>query len=1027
MVPILRSNPNSPVMRITHFAVKNYPFTLIVFLLIAVVGAFTVVNMPRAEDPELNAPIFPVTIIYPGTSPADIEELVIKPMEKAFYGLENIRRLKSIIGDGYAVIRVEFKYGVDVNEKYQELVRELASLKGKLPSDMALPTVEKVSPSNVNVIQTALISETATWKQLKNEADKLAEALEKIPSLKNIEIAGLPEEQIQISLDFERMARLGVSQQMVINNLQSELANIPSGSIDIGNRYFNVKSSGNFRTVEEIKNALVYSANNRNVQLKDIADVSMTFAERDHITRLNGHRGIFVVAAQKSKENIAATQLAYQPVLKHFRSNLPSNIDMIHHFDQADVVQKRLSGLGFDFIWAILLVAFTLLPLGFRPAIIVMISIPLSLSIGIIILNYLGFSLNQLSIVGLVVALGLLVDDSIVVIENIERWMLNGFSRKEAVLKATSQIGTAVLGCTATLIIAFLPLIFLPEASGEFIRSLPISVIASVLASLLVSLTIIPFLGNLLLKESNTHSAGNWFMRILKNGISKSYAPILETSLNNPVKTIGIILFVFFASLQLIPIIGFSLFPASEKPQFLIRITPPAQVNIKNTDTISNFIEKELDKISDIQFYATNVGMGNPQIYYNEVRSIKKPNFAEIFVQLAPATSVKRKLFLIDSLRNEWSPFHGAKVQINNFEQGPPVVAPVEVRLLGDNLDSLRSLSFQIENLIKSVPGTIYVNNPVSNLQTDLRVKINKEKAALLGIPAISIDKTLRLALAGIPIGIMSDDDGEDYQILIKKKEDIPLNLEVFNTLFVENVKGRAIPLTQFAHLELESSPLSINHLDKTRMVSISAFVSKGYLNDKVIKMVMEKMDRFSMPPGYTYMMGGEYETRQESFSGFTVIIILTIFLFIGILLLEFKTFKSTIIVLSVIPLGMVGALSALWFTGNSLSFVAVVGLIALAGIEIKNTILLVDFTNQLREEGKPLDVAIREAGEIRFLPIILTSLTAIGGLIPIALSTNPLISPLAIVLIGGLISSTLLSRIFTPVIYKLIPPKMES
>lgn len=1014
-------------MRITDFAVKNYPFTLIVFLLISVVGAFTVINMPRAEDPELNAPIFPVTIIYPGTSPVDIEELVIKPMEKALYGLENIRRLKSIIGDGYAVIRVEFKYGVDVNEKYQELVRELASLKGKLPSDMDLPTVEKVSPSNVNVIQTALISETATWKQLKMEADKLAEALEKIPALKNIEIAGLPEEQIQISLDFERMARLGVSQQAVISNLQSELANIPSGSIDVGNRYFNVKSSGNFREVEEIKNTLVYSANNRNVQLRDIANVSMTFAERDHITRLNGHRGIFVVAAQKSKENIAATQLAYQPILEKFKKSLPSNIDMIHHFDQAEVVQKRLSGLGLDFIWAILLVAFTLLPLGFRPAIIVMISIPLSLSIGIIILNYLGYSLNQLSIVGLVVALGLLVDDSIVVIENIERWMLNGYSRKDAVLKATSQIGTAVLGCTATLIIAFLPLIFLPEASGEFIRSLPISVIASVLASLLVSLTIIPFLGNILLKKTMTHSEGNWFMRVLKSGISKSYAPILERSLNNPFKTMGIILVVFFASLQLMPIIGFSLFPASEKPQFLIRINPPAQVNIKNTDTISRSVEKELTKISDVQFYATNVGMGNPQIYYNEVRSIKKPNFAEIFVQLDPATTVERKLFLIDSLRNEWTPFYGAKVQINNFEQGPPVVAPVEVRLLGDNLDSLRALSFKIENLIKSVPGTIYVNNPVSNLQTDLRVKINKEKAALLGVPTISIDKTLRLALSGIPIGIMSDDDGEDYQILIKKKENTPLDLDVFKTLFVENVRGKAIPLTQFAHLELESSPLSINHLDKTRMVSISAFVSKGYLNDEVIKLVMDKLDQFSLPSGYTYQMGGEYETRQESFSGFTIIIILTIFLFIGILLLEFKTFKSTIIVLSVIPLGMVGALAALWLTGNSLSFVAVVGLIALAGIEIKNTILLVDFTNQLREEGKPLDIAIREAGEIRFLPIILTSMTAIGGLIPIALSTNPLISPLAIVLIGGLISSTLLSRIFTPVIYKLIPPKMES
>lgn len=345
-------------------------------------------------------------------------------------------------------------------------------------------------------------------------------------------------------------------------------------------------------------------------------------------------------------------------------------------------------------------------------------------------------------------------------------------------------------------------------------------------------------------------------MRVLKKGISKSYAPILEVSLKRPFVSMVLVLLVFFASLQIIPVIGFSLFPASEKPQFLIRITPPAQVNIKNTDTLSGFIEKELARLDDVQYYATNVGMGNPQIYYNEIRSIKKPNFAEIFVQLNDDTPVERKLFLIDSLRQEWTPFHGAKIQINNFEQGPPVIAPVEVRLLGDNLDSLRALAFKIENLIKSVPGTIYVNNPVSNLQTDLRVKINKEKAAMLGIPIVSIDKTLRLALSGIPIGIMSDDDGEDYQIIIKKKEAGPIDLDVFKTLFVENVKGKAIPLTQFAHLELESSPLSINHYDKTRMVSLSAFINKGYLNDEVIKDVMAKMDQFTMPAGYSYIMG---------------------------------------------------------------------------------------------------------------------------------------------------------------------------
>jgi multidrug efflux pump subunit AcrB len=248
----------------------------------------------------------------------------------------------------------------------------------------------------------------------------------------------------------------------------------------------------------------------------------------------------------------------------------------------------------------------------------------------------------------------------------------------------------------------------------------------------------------------------------------------------------------------------------------------------------------------------------------------------------------------------------------------------------------------------------------------------------------------------------------------------------VFNSLYVNNNQGAAIPLSQVADIGLESSPLTINHYNKLRTVSVSAFVQKGFLADNVINDVMKQMDQMQLPEGYGYKMGGEFESRQESFGGFGTIIIITVFLFIAILILEFKTFKSMIIVLSVIPLGMVGALTSLWITGNSLSFVAIIGLIALAGIEVKNSILLVDFTNQLRREGKDLETAIREAGEIRFLPIVLTSLTAIGGLTPIAVSTNPLIAPLAIVLIGGLISSTLLSRLVTPVVYKLIPPKIE-
>jgi len=285
----------------------------------------------------------------------------------------------------------------------------------------------------------------------------------------------------------------------------------------------------------------------------------------------------------------------------------------------------------------------------------------------------------------------------------------------------------------------------------------------------------------------------------------------------------------------------------------------------------------------------------------------------------------------------------------------------------------------------------------------------------------------VRLAVAGIRAGKFSDENGDDVEILLTRSGgQSPSTLASLNNLYINAQQGNAIPLRQVADFHLESSPLTINHYDKVRMVSVTAFVDKGFLNDNVIKDVMTKMDQMTLPAGYSYAMGGEYESRNESFGGFLSVIIVTVFLFIAVLILEFKTFKSTLIVLSVIPLGIVGAVLALLLTGNSLSFVAIIGLIALAGIEVKNTILLVDFTNQLREQGKPLEEAIREAGEVRFLPIILTSMTAIGGLLPIAISSNPLISPLAIVLIGGLISSTLLSRIVTPVVYKLIPPRIQ-
>ncbi len=1012
-------------MKISDYAVKNYQFTLVIFIMIIVLGLSTILSMPRSEDPEMHAPIYPVVIVYPGTSPKDMEELVVKPLEKEITGLDNIKRVRSSIGDGVAVLRVEYKYNSNVENKFQELTRVVNNKRNELPSDILSLEVQKFQPSDVNIIQIGLISENAPRERMKYYAEKLQDELEKLTALKKVEIHGLPEQQVRIELDFEQMAKAHIPLAAVMGSLQSEIANIPGGSIDAGNRTFNIKTSGNYQSIDEIKNTIVSSGNGNIVFLKDIAKVYYGFEDEKYRTRLNGHRCLFVVAAQKEGENITKTKQAYQPVIEQFKKTLPSNIDLVQNFDQADNVNRRLSGLGEDFIIAILLVAVTLLPLGFRPAIIVMISIPLSLSIGIVLLNLFGYNLNQLSIVGLVVALGLLVDDSIVVVENIERWMLEGHTRMEATLKATKQIGKAVVGCTIMLIIAFMPLVFLPEGAGDFIRGLPLAVILSVFASMLVSLTIIPFLSSKLLKNHTGHPDGNIFMRALKKMIHGSYSKLLDKALSRPILTIIAAVIIFGGSMVLFKAVGFSLFPSSEKPQFFINITTPPQSNISYTNSIAQRIEAELKKEPMIKYFATNVGKGNPRIYYNEIQENERSDYSQIFVQLDEHTSPDKKLELIESLRVKWTPYPGAKIEVKNFEQGPPVVAPVEVRLFGENLDTLRAIAERVEVMLQKTPGTIYVNNPVSLLKTDIKVAINKEKAQLLGVPTVNIDRTVRLAVAGFNMGKYTDVNENDYNILLTRSKEERPTLDVISNLLVNNNQGMAIPISQLADLRLEKSPININHMEKKRVVSVKANIQKGFLIDDVINSVTDKMDKMGLPKGYSYEMGGEIETRKDSFGGFMNIIIVTVFMFIAMLILLFRTFKSTLIVLSVIPLGIVGAATALWLTGNTLSFVAIIGLIALAGIEVKNTILLVDFTNQLREQGKSLDEAIREAGEVRFLPIVLTSLTAIGGLLPIAISTNPLIAPLAIVLIGGLISSTLLSRIVTPVVYKLMPPKV--
>jgi multidrug efflux pump subunit AcrB len=1012
-------------MKLAEFSVKNYQFTIVIFIAVMVLGISSLLNMPRGEDPPFNGTGYPIIAVYPGASPADMEELVVEPIEDKMYALDDVKKIVTNISDGLAVIIVEFNHGIDINEKKNEVVREVTNLRStQLPADLFSLEVQQFQSSDVNILEFAIISETAPYGEMENRADDLKKRLEKIKSLKKVDIHAFPKQQVKIAIDLEKMAQNKIGLNRVLGAIQAENINIPSGSVDVATKKYNVKAGEDFANLDEMKNVVVLASAGKIVHLKDIAEISMGYEDETYIGRLNGKRAVFITASLKDRKNILQTREEVAPILAKFEKEIPAHLKFTTSFDQAKGVSKRLTGLGKDFMIAIVLVLITLVPLGWRASIVVMISIPLSLAIGLALLDMFDFTINQLSIVGMVVALGLLVDDSIVVVENIERFLRMGYNRRQAAIEATKQIGLAITGCTAVLVLAFLPLSFLPENSGDFIRSLPMAVTFTVLASFFVALTIIPFLSSLILKD-HEETEGNWFLRAFKKYVNEPYRYVLEWGFAHPVMTLVLALGLFVGSLLLVPQIGFSVFPKSEKPMFLVNIEMPLGTNLYETNRVAKYAEQEIMKVKQVKSVTANVGKGNPRIYYNVNPQNESSNFAQLLVQLEELKITEIDKIVAD-LRNQFKGYAGAEIEVKQFEQGPPVDAPISIRIFGDNLDTLRSLAFKLEDLIKKTEGTIYVKNPLRIQKTDLKVVINKDKAGMLGVQGSEIARTVRLGIAGLNVGNFRAEDGDEYKINVSVEKDKDQVLEVFSKIYITSFSGALIPLSQLATVELQTSAPTIRHYNKDRFVAVNAFTKIGYNASALNNQIEKQLDEISLPDGYRFQVAGEKESSENSFGGLGPIIVLTVFGLLGILILEFRTFKSTLIVLSVVPLGVIGGLVALLVTGNTLSFVATIGFIALMGIEIKNSILLVDYTNHLREQGTPLETAIRDGAETRFLPILLTSLTAIGGLIPLVLEDAPLYSPLAWVLIGGLVSSTLLSRIVTPVLYKLLPPRVN-
>jgi multidrug efflux pump subunit AcrB len=1008
-------NPNP-----ARFTVERWQFTMLAFALLALLGLSAFSSIPRSEDPHFPIPIVITNVILPGADAEDVEELLIKPIEDVVDGLDDVKEIRAFAADGVASILVEFEWSTKPERKYDEVVREINAIRSTLPQGIARIDIRRARTTETNVLQVALVSDTVPWRTLEKISDDLREELDRAPGVRKAEYWGAPRSEARVAIDAGRLADMRISPTQVSDALRAAGTETPVGSVHAGERRFNVKTQGSFNSLDAIGNVSVVSAGGRVVRVRDVATVSWETAEPTHLTFFNGKRSMFITVKQRDNVDVERVQEGLVSRLDAFEKRLPAGIKLERAFDQSVNVKHRLGNLYRDFGIALGLVLITLLPLGLRAGFVVMLSIPMSLLIGVFALQLAGFTLNQLSIAGFVLALGLLVDDSIVVTENIARRIREGEDRVSAAINGTAQIGIAVLGCTATLMLAFVPLLFLPEGSGKFIKSLPVTVLLTVAASLFVSLTVIPFLASRVLKNDEDPE-GNFLLQRINGAIHSFYTPILHKALARPWAALGIVMAISFTAFPIMGAIGQSLFPPAGIPQFLIRVETPEGTSLAKTSEAMKFVETRLEarkQKGEVDWYMSNLGRGNPQIFYNIFQRETSSNYAEIAVQ-KNGWKGQASLDWVEALRNDIKGYPGARFSLVVFENGPPVEAPIAVRIFGEDLTTLKALSQQAMGIMESTTGIRDVVNPLRLDRTDIDLGVDTAKAAALGVAAGTERRMARLALAGETAATFRDGQGDDYPVTVRLPMQGRNNLGDLDQIYVPTNTGGSTALASFASPKLISSAAVIARVNRERVVTLTAQTKDGFLTANVTDAMLTRIkNEIKVPPGFRVELGGQAAAQSESFSGLGAAFMVALFGILAVLVLEFGKFKTAIVVAGIIPLGIFGAVGALAITGYSMSFTATIGIIALIGIEIKNSILLVDFTEQLRHEGMGLMDAIEKAGEVRFLPVLLTSVTAIGGLLPLAFEQSGLYSPLAISIIGGLITSTFLARVATPVMY---------
>ncbi len=1030
-------------MLISNFSITHKTTIGVVIFFLLVMGSLAYVTLPRESAPDITFPYIIVTANYEGTSPSDMESLVTRPLERKLKTITDVKNMTSSSREGMSQIFLEFESDVDVDTALQKVRDKIDQAGQDLPEDMNDPSVMEISSSDWPIMLVVISGDVGLVK-LKNIADDMKEEIEGVRGVLGVDVNGGLEREIRVEFDQDRLASYGLTLSSLVQTVRNNNRNMPGGSLDVGEARYMLKTPGEFKSPDEISNLVVSVRNGQPVYIEDITEIRDTFKDRTSYSRLNGVESVSIEITKRAGEHILRIADEIKVIVERYRQEIPEQITINITSDASKEVHTLVADLENNIVTGFLLVLVVIFSsLGFRNAILVALAIPFSMLMTFFILQSMGITLNFVVLFGLILALGMLVDNAIVIVENIYRH--HTAERKplqRAAMEGTSEVAWPVIASTATTVVAFLPLMFWPGMIGDFMSYLPKTVIIALLSSLFVGMVITPALSAIFIKKSKREQK-------LADQRGEKFGPIITTYKRLLAFTLNyrILFLLFFFSLLVLMIyvygktgLGVVFFPDAEPTRMSFNLQTPEGTNVFQTNNFTLQAEAIVEKYGNVQDITTTVGSGGPTNARIDVDMVdrelrKDPG--------EPGTDdgkiyFKNSNHTMEAVRKELvASIVGAEITVSKQDFGPPTGAPVNVEIQGTDFAIMAGIADQLKDGINAnIAGVVDLSDDYQPGLPEIRINVDKERAALLGLDVYLIGYTIKAAVQGVKVGTYRQGD-EEFDITARLPEEQRRNIQNITRLRIPSYTGEAIPLTSVATIETTSGLSTIRHIDEKRVVTVSANVAQGFNAQQVLQEVQKLAETMKIPSGYTFEYTGENQEMQDAQEFMTRAFLLAILLIALVLVTQFDSVMTPFIILTSVVLSLIGVFFGLIATQTPFVIVMTgMGVISLAGVVVNNAIVLIDYINVLRKHGKSCLDAIITAGCTRFRPVILTAVTTVLGLLPMAIGVSLDVHNFTIVtgsdmsqfwssmstaVIFGLSVATVLTLFVVPWLYSLI------